>query len=595
MPESRAAHPLQSLLDFRWLGRLHPTVRMILFAVLLGIVGAFGAQLFLWLLHWSEVLILTPLSGYRFLTLSRAGQTPTVPHFHLYWGIPLATTVGGFLAGFLVYRFAPEAEGHGTDAVVQAFHQHDGYIRPQVPVIKLLSSAITIGSGGSAGPEGPAAQVVAGVGSILGRLCHLSDKEKRYLVLMGVAAGLSAIFKCPLGTAILAVEILYAEVAFEGEVLLYTLIAAAVAYTLMGAMTGWAPLFTLPGTSFTQPFNLLWYSLLGLLAGVVGAVLPTVFFGIRDGFRRLPIPRYFKPAIGGLVVGLIGCFLPGILGSGYGYMQLALEGAAGFSIGLLLLLLVGKIVTVSFTIGSGGSGGIFAPSLFIGIFLGASVAALLHVLGIHAASPTTFAVVGMAAVLAGAVRVPIASLIMVTEMTGSYHLIVPMMPAVALSYFVQFALSHRRRYPTLCEAPVLSPMDSPVHRRLYYDAVMELLRRHQISLDEDVISSQLLEQLAQGHAISVGGTGERLYRLHLAPGAPIAGAEIRSLGLKDLLIMSIIRNDHTFIPVGGSVLEVGDELLVCATSDALQAFMPQVTAPQAAGVDAGAAPASPGP
>jgi CIC family chloride channel protein len=566
------------MLSFRWLNRLDPTPRLILFAVFLGLIGGFGAQLFLWLLHMGEVLILTPLSGYHFLTVAAASHSLKAPGFRFYWGIPLATTVGGLLAGVLVYRFAPEAEGHGTDAVVQAFHERNGYIRPRVPLVKTLASAITIGSGGSAGREGPTAQIAAGVGSIVGRFCKLSKKERRYVVLMGVAAGLSAIFKSPLGTAIFAVEILYAGVAFEGDALLYTLIASAVAYAVTGAIEGWTPLFVLPKASFGTPLDLVWYGILGILAGSIGAFLPTVFYGIRDFFRRLRIPNHFKPAIGGLAVGLIGAVLPGILGGGYGYMQLALEGAAGLSIGFLLLLMVGKIVTLSLTIGSGGSGGVFAPTLFIGVFLGAAASGFLRWVGIHQISETALAVVGMAAVFAGAARVPIAALIMVTEMTGGYHLIVPTMLAVALSYFVQLSLSRRHRYPTLYEAQVQSPMESPVHRRLYYETVTELLRRHKLQLDEDLISNQLLEQLSEGHGISLGRTGERLYRLHLAPGAPIAGAEIRSLGLEDLLIMSIIRSDHSLIPKGGTVLQVGDELLVCATPGALESFTPRLAA-----------------
>ncbi len=569
---------IRSILTFRWLNRLDPIPRLILFAVFLGLIGGLGAQLFLWLLHMGEVLILTPLSGYRFLTVATASHSMKLPGFHFYWRIPLATTVGGLLAGFLVYTFAPEAEGHGTDAVVQAFHERNGYIRPRVPLVKSLASAITIGSGGSAGREGPTAQIAAGIGSIVGGCCQLSEKERRYVVLMGVAAGLSAIFKSPLGTAIFAVEILYSGVAFEGDALLYTLIASAVAYAVTGSIEGWTPLFVLPKTTFGTPLNLVWYGILGILAGMIGAVLPNVFYGIRDFFRRIRIPNHFKPAIGGLFVGLIGAVLPGILGGGYGYMQLALEGAAGFSVGVLLLLMIGKIVTLSFTIGSGGSGGVFAPTLFVGVFLGAAASGFLHWVGIHHVNETALAVVGMAAVFAGAARVPIAALIMVTEMTGGYHLIVPTMLAVALSFFVQVALSRRTRYPTLYEAQVQSPMESPVHRQLYYETVINLMKRHELKLEGDLVSSQLVEQLSGEQGIALGTTGDRLYRLRVTAGAAVAGVEIRSLGLTDLVIMSVIRSDHSLIPNGGTVLQVGDELIVCATPKALADFTPKLVA-----------------
>ncbi len=566
-------------MDFRWLHRLDPTPRLILFSVFLGLIGGFGAQLFLWLLHMGEVLILTPLSGYHFLTVATARHSLKPPGFHFYWGIPLATTAGGLLAGFLVYTFAPDAEGDGTDAVVKSFHEHAGVIQPRVTFIKTLASAITIGSGGSAGREGPTSAISAGVGSAVARLFQLSDSERRYIVLMGVSAGLSAIFKSPLGMAIFAVEVLYARMAFEGDALLYALISSAVAYGITGAIEGWSPLFLLPKTTFSNPLDLIWFGVVGILAGGVGAILPNIFYGIREQFHRLRVPNHVKPAIGGLVVGLIGSVLPGILGGGYGYMQLGLQGALGWSLGFLLLLLVGKIVTLSFTIGSGGSGGVFAPTLFVGIFLGAAVSAFLHFVGVRTVSETAFAVVGMAAVFAGAARVPIAALILATELTGGYRLIVPIMLAVALSFFVQLALSRRTRYPTLYEAQVPSPIESPVHRRLYYETVVDLLQRHELHLEGDLVSSQLIEQLSGDQGIALGKTGDHLYRLKVAAGAAVAGQEIRTLGLQNLVIMSVIRSDHSLIPNGGTVLQVGDEIIVCTTPAALQDLTPKLATP----------------
>ena len=555
-----------------WLLRLDKTARLVLLSVILGLVGGFGAQLFLWLLHLGEVLIYTPITGSHFLTVKAAVGLKRMPAVHLNWWIPLATTSGGLLAGVLVYTFAPEAEGHGTDAVVKAFHQTKGLIRARVPVVKTLASAITIGSGGSAGREGPTAQIAAGVGSLLGRLLRLPEDERRYLLLMGMAAGLSAIFKSPLGTAIFAVEILYSGMAFEGAALLYCVIAAAVAYAVTGAIEGWSPLFILPSEKFGSPVDLVWYGALGVVSGVVAALLPAVFYGARDAFHRMHIPNHFKPAIGGLLVGGIGIFLPGILGGGYGYMQLALQGGAGMALWLLLLLALFKIITLSLTIGSGGSGGVFAPSLYIGTMLGAALAVLLHFLGAGSVSSTGMAVVGMAAVFAGAARVPIATLVMVTEMTGGYHLIMPTMLAVALSYLVQFSLTRHARYPTLYEAQVVAPTDSPVHRELYYKAAADLLRRREVKLDEDILASQLADQASAESGIPFGGTRERLFRARLEAGSPLAGAEIRSLGIQDFLIITILRSDHQIVPGGGTVLQVGDELVVAAVPDAMRAF-----------------------
>lgn len=556
----------------RWLLRLDKTPRLVLLSIVLGLVGGFGAQLFLWLLHTGEALIFTPITHEHFLSVAAAAGMHQPPAFHLNWWIPLATTGGGLLAGILVYTFAPEAEGHGTDAAVKAFHQTKGLIRPQVPVVKALASAITIGSGGSAGREGPTAQIAAGVGSILGKMLRLPEDERRYMVLIGMAAGLSAIFKSPLGTAIFSVEILYSGMAFEGAALLYCVIGAAVAYAVTGTIEGWSPLFILPSESFGSGRDLVWYGVLGVIAGLVAALLPAVFYRVRDQFHKLNIPKHFKPAIGGLLVGIIGIFIPGILGGGYGYMQLALQGGAGMALWLLLLLALFKIITLSLTIGSGGSGGVFAPSLYIGAMLGAAMAVLLHLFGVTSISYSGLAVVGMAAVFAGAARVPIATLVMVAEMTGGYHLIMPTMLAVALSYLVQFSLTRRAKYPTLYEAQVVAPTDSPVHRELYYRVATDLLRRRKVHLDQDILASELADQSNSAKGIPLGDTSKNLFRMRLVAGTPLAGAEIRSIGIPDLLILTILRSDHQIAPSASTVLQVGDELVIASMPEAMEIF-----------------------
>lgn len=565
-----------------WLLRLDQTPRLILLSLFLGIVGALGAQVFIWLLHLGEISLLRPIAGYAYIPVEAAhamGAPPT-PH-HWYWLVPVATTLGGLLSGLLVYTFAPEAEGHGTDAVVKAFHRKRGYIRARVPLIKALASAITIGSGGAAGREGPTAQIAAGVGSTLGLLLQLPTKERRLLVIIGMAAGLSAIFKSPLGTAIFSVEILYAAMAFEAEVLIFSLIAAAVAYAITGMIDGFAPLFILPpNVGIDSATELTWYALIGVIAGGVGAVMPSVFYYLRDAFHALKVPNYLKPAIGGFILGVFGIFVPELLGGGYGYMQFAVQGAAGMGVGLLLLLSFGKIIAMSLTISSGGSGGVFAPSLFVGTLLGASLATILHQFGIPV-NESALAVVGMAALFAGAARVPIASLIMVVEMTGGYHMVAPTMLAVAISFVVQYSLTRRMKYPTLYEAQVLNLAESPVHRNAFYQVVAKLLRQRKVQLDRDILSSEIAHVLATGNGVPISHSEARLYSLELRPGTPVAGREVRALGLDgmNLLIVGIIRGEHEIIPHGGAVLQVGDSLLVTTTRESIRAFENLIAAP----------------
>lgn len=443
----------------------HPW-RMIALSLVLGVVGGLGALLFLKMLDVAQAWFLGAIAGLHPLTVDAASRLSSLPDVtHWNWWIPLSTTLGGLIAGVLVYTFAPEAEGHGTDAAVKSFHQLDGFIRGRVIIVKSIASAITIGSGGSAGREGPTAQIAAGVGSVLGRLLRLDPDEKRLLLLTGMAAGLSAIFKSPLGTAIFAVEVLYSGMHFEGRSLPYTLTSAAVAYAVICLFTGWGTLFTVPtSVVFEKPWTLVLYALLGILGGVLAALLPGVFYGVRDLFRRMRIPNHIKPAIGGLIVGLIGLFLPQVLEGGYGIIQLAIQGSAGTGVLLLLLFSVFKLLTLSLTVGSGGSGGVFAPSLFVGALLGAAFAAALQKLGMADVPAAGLALIGMATVFGAGARVPVATIVMVAEMTGGYTLMAPAMIAVALGYVVQVRLTRGRRYPSLYEAQLPHHQDSPVHR-----------------------------------------------------------------------------------------------------------------------------------
>jgi len=407
--------------------------RLLLESALLGVVGALSAQLFMWMLRACNHLFLYALAGYLPPGLESGGALQQTIGPHGLWLIPAVTTLGGLLSGILVYRFAPEAEGHGTDTAVEAFHRKEGLIRPQVAPVKMLASAITIGSGGAAGREGPIALIASGLGSLYARLAHRTEEERRLLLLAGMAAGLSAIFRSPMGTGVFAIEILYGRMEFEVGALLYTMLSSAVAYTVNGAFVGFRPLFkvpTIPTPAFSDYAS---YAVLGLAASLVATVLPQVFYYIRDLFRLLPLPVWTRPAIGGLGVGLLALRLPQVLGGGYGWIQLAINGQ--LTLFLLLGLILAKMLAFSFTVSSGGSGGVFAPSLFVGAMLGGSFAILLHQI------PAVFVVVGMAAVFGAAARVPIATMLMVTEMAGGYHLLVPAGLAVMISYLLQVRLS----------------------------------------------------------------------------------------------------------------------------------------------------------
>jgi len=485
---------------------------------------------------------------------------------HGLWLIPVATTLGGLLSGFLVYTFAPEAEGHGTDAAVEAFHFKGGRVRPVVPLIKAIASAITIGSGGAAGREGPTAQISVGVSSILADLARLSDNERRILVLAGMAAGLAAIFRSPLGMAIFSVEILYSGMAYESEALIYTVIASVVAYAVNGLFVGWSPIFLLrEAPRFTNPINLVGYTLLGIVAGLIGAIEPPIFYGIRDFFKDLPELNHVKPAIGGLLMGLLAVAVPQTLSSGYGWVQKAMTG--GYVGWFLILLALAKILAMSLTISSGGSGGVFGPNVFIGGMVGAWVAFVVDQFIPNAGfDPAAFAVVGMAAVFAGTARVPIATLVMVAEMTGGYGLIVPSMLATSLAFVVQRAVSEKFRYSRLYEAQVELRSDSPTHHESMLRAAFAVLEQGPLVDLRGISFPHLASLLRHGRPIPIHGGQGCLFATNIASDSKIAGRTIADTfdQFPDLVAVAIIRDQRVHLPRGDTRLEEGDQLLIAA-------------------------------
>jgi CIC family chloride channel protein len=531
--------------------------RLLLDAVLLGVVGALGAQAFTFLLHLADLLFLRGLAAYTPPGLpDEGGVLRQVIGPHGLWWIPLATTLGGLVSGVLVYSLAPEAEGHGTDTAVKSFHRSGGYIRPRVTPLKMVASAITIGSGGAAGREGPTALISAGIGSIYATLTRRSDEDRRLLVLVGMAAGLSAIFRSPIGTALFAVEVLYGEMEFEGAALLYTMLASVVAYVLNGAFVGWQPLFQVPaGLGDPGITDYLWYAVLGLASGVVAAWLPLLFYGVRDAFHAIPIPPHFKPALGGLGVGLLALWLPQVLGGGYGWIQEAIDGR--LAVRLLLVLVLAKGLAFALTVSSGGSGGVFAPTLFVGAMLGGLVARTTD----H--SPAAFVVVGMAAVFSGAARVPMATLLMVTEMTGSYRLLVPAALAVFLSYFVQRLLSERLRYGSLYEAQVPTRADSPTHQAEQLRNALRLVKERRAAVHGPLGRLDLAALLESGVAIDLGDDRE------LALAAPRSGSVWIGAALSPLLAkadgawaVAVLRGERVLTPEAARSLEQDDRLLL---------------------------------
>ncbi len=439
--------------------------------LLIGIAAGIGAVVFYFLIQVATNLMLGGITG--FYLPSPAGESASLPSLHPnLWLVPLSTALGGLVTGLLVYKLAPEAEGHGTDEAIAAFHRRDGKIRRRIPIVKALASAFTIGSGGSGGREGPTAQIAAGSGSFVGDALKLSAKDRRTAVAVGIGAGIGSIFKSPFAGAILSGEILYSGGDFEVEALIPGFIASPVGYVIFASFAGFTPIF---GNSvsyfFTQPANLVFYALLGLVCGVIGRAFTTVFYTVKSFFSSLNVPKFTKPVIGLAISGIIGIFFPEVLGLGYGFLQYLIDGKMNL-IGIsflsapifvvLVLVVLFKIIATSLTVGSGGSAGVFAPSLVIGGFVGAAFwMALNSVLPGVIPVPAPLVIVGMMALFAGVGRVPIAVILMVSEMTGTLSLLAPSMVAVVISYFVTGP-----KY-TIYRSQVAMRSDSPAHRGEY--------------------------------------------------------------------------------------------------------------------------------
>jgi CIC family chloride channel protein len=464
MQSTALAHFVQRLFHLRRVGGHFETPRYLLkwlfISSLIGLVAGVGAIAFTLAIKFATQFFLGRLVGYLPPDPAGEGTATVMPLWAAArpWLLPVVTTVGGLLSGIIVFSLAPEAEGHGTDAAIAAFHQGKS-IRARIPLVKLVASAITIGSGGSAGREGPSAQISAGFGSLLGNMLHLDTQDRRIAIATGIGAGIGAIFRAPLGGAVLAAEILYKH-DLEVEALIPALIASIIGYSVFGAFFGWSPIFFLPASlAFTSPVQLLYYILIGLLCGLIGLLYARGFYGLTHRFHTLPLPRWIKPAIGGLCVGLIGLVLPEALGMGYGWVQVSMgPGLLAIPLWVVLLLPFAKILTTGLSIGSGGSGGIFGPGMVIGAMVGATVWRLCyHVLPGVPDTPAPFVIVGMMALFGGIAHAPLAVMLMVAEMTGNLSLLAPAMIAVGISVIMVGE-------KTIYTSQVDTRADSPAHR-----------------------------------------------------------------------------------------------------------------------------------
>ncbi|MDO9514967.1 MAG: chloride channel protein [Syntrophales bacterium] len=393
---------------------------MIFMAIIVGVLGGYGAILFRWLIRFFQKASFGSGGGEFLATLMA-----------LPWYARLVPPiVGGLLVGLIVYFLAREAKGHGVPEVMEAVALKGGIIRKRVVLVKSLASAICIGTGGSAGREGPIVQIGSAIGSAFGQVLKVSADRMRTLVGCGAAAGIAATFNAPIAGVMFAMEIILGEfgIATFSPIVVSSVMATVISRAYMGNF----PAFVVPHYTLVSTWEMPFYILLGILAGVVGVIFTSTLYKIEDLFALIKIPDYTKAAVGGLLIGIIGIFFPHVYGVGYDAIGLALLENLPWT--MLAALIIAKILATSFTIGSGGSGGIFAPSLFIGAMLGGAFGSLVHHLfPAFTATYGAYSLVGMGALVAGATHGPITAILILFEMTGDYKIILPLMLSCILS------------------------------------------------------------------------------------------------------------------------------------------------------------------
>ncbi len=399
--------------------RTNEHATMSILAIIVGLAGGFGAIGFRYLIDFVQTIAYG--SGGSLLDVVQS-----LPWDRKVW-VPAA---GGLLVGPLVYFFAREAKGHGVPEVMAAVALKNGVIRKRIVLIKSFVSAICIGTGGSVGREGPIVQIGSAIGSTLGQVLRLSPGRMKILVGCGAAAGIAATFNAPIAGSMFALEIILGDFALAtfSPIVISAVVATAVSRHFLGDV----PAFIVPAYELVSAWELPIYALLGLFCAVVAVSFTKGLYKIEDLFDAFKFPEYLKAVFGGLILGVMALYFPHILGVGYGGIDLALGQKLAWW--LMILLVLCKIVATSITIGSGGSGGIFAPSLFVGAMAGGFFGSVAHrILPAVTASPGAYSIVGMGAVVAGTTHGPLSAILILFEMTGDYKIILPLMIACIIS------------------------------------------------------------------------------------------------------------------------------------------------------------------
>ncbi len=473
---------------------------MVVVGIACGLAGAFGAIVFRFLIRFFQALFFEGPAGVAGVLAGNYFAEATDPleaalALPFYWRA-LIPALGGLIVGPLVYFFAREAKGHGVPEVMESVALRGGVIRRRVVAVKTLASAISIGSGGSVGREGPIVQIGSAIGSMIGQVLRLPARERRAIVSCGAAAGVAATFNAPIAGAFFAAEVIIGDFAVGhfAPIVISSVVATVVSRFVLGNH----PIFEVASYELVSPFELFPYLLLGVLCGLVAVTFILTLNKSEDLFERFPIPEYTKAAFGGLLVGCIGISLPQVFGVGYSSITAALgDQWPAATLGLLMLA---KILATSITIGSGGSGGIFAPSLFLGAMTGGFFGSYVHQAFPSAtANSGAYALVAMGAVVAAATHAPLTAIIIIFELTQSITIVPPLMAACVVSTLVARRLYKESIYTSKLQrrgVDLEQEQDPNVLKRL---RVRDAVDSNPELIDEAAPFQTLLDSIAHGN------------------------------------------------------------------------------------------------
>ena len=517
-----------------WANVSRDLARWAVIAVPVGVVAGLGAALFYYLINLLTGALLVHLVGITLpsegtAVLSQLTWSSSFPRILI---LPALLAAGGLAVGAISWGLAPEVAGHGTDATIRSFHRNAGKVRVRVPILKTLASAITLGTGGSGGREGPVSQIGGGFGSLWADLVGLGDRDRRIALATGMGAGIGAIFRAPLGGAVYSAEILYTG-DFEPEVFVPAIIASVVAYSIYSTIFGFHTLFATPialSSYAFDPERLPLYAVLGIVCGAAGLLFIGMYHRTDDWFSSRRVSPMVRPAIGAAIAGgiFLGAYflLPeqahfaslSSLAIGYGFVQAAMLGqlsSGNFTVVVVMVLLAAVFVRMamtSFVVGSGGSAGLFGTSVVVGAFLGTAVGGIFHTLVPSLVSlpvVAVFSIVGMMSFFGGISKAPLGVLIMVVEMAGSYTIL----PAAMMSIFIAYVATGRSHiYSEQLPSRIQSPAHLQEYRTYFLSEIPvgEIARQDSESVPASMtVRRALAVAVTHGHAyLSIEDDGE---------------------------------------------------------------------------------------